>query len=164
MQWSFVVMLVESLVMVHKYYALLCVTFFGSMLDEDDGLMTLDRFDVLLLKVIDEVLVETLGRINAQIIYEYLEKKGCAKHEICQGLEMFSMELGMLLGCGRGQMLGSAPILEETILKVLCLKTGNKYDPNKRARFADYVRELKGIYNKKPQRIVASTEVEVITP
>jgi len=45
------------------------------MLDEDDDLMPLDRFDMLLLEVIDEVLVESLGRINAQIIYVYLGKK-----------------------------------------------------------------------------------------
>jgi len=69
----------------------------------------------------------------------------------------------MLLGDGRGQILGSAPILEETILKLLCFQTGNKYDSNKRGRFADYVRELKEIYNKKPQILAPRTELEVRT-
>ena len=162
MHLSFVAMLAESLVTFHKYYTLFHVTFFCSVFDEEDDLMSPDRFDGLLLKVIDEVLVESLGRMNAQIIYEYLGKKGCPKHEICWNLEMFSTELRMLLGDGRGQILGSAPILEETILKLLCFETGNKYDSNRRAHFADYVRELKEIY--KVRAIVARTELEVRTP
>jgi hypothetical protein len=111
------------------------------------GLPTLDEFDKLLLKAIDETLQYSLGDINSQIIYEYLEKKHCPVPEIPQKLDAFSTELRYLLGSGRGQILGSAAILEKAIAKVLCFKLGMEFNEIGPILFVDYVRSLKEVYN-----------------
>ncbi len=109
------------------------------------------------------MLTEVVGEINMQIIYDYLEKKSCPKSDVCQRLEVFSMELRMLLGPGRGQMLGSAGVLEKTILKVLCSKIG--IAPNlERTDFPDYLRELKEAYKQGRQASPFKMEMEVKNP
>jgi len=108
---------------------------------------SLDKFDKLLIQVIDEVLRYTLGDLNTSIIYEYLEKRYCPLNDIPNNLEAFSMELKNLLGCGRGQILGSAHILEKTILKVLCARLGLKFDFDGPIAFADCIRKLKEMYS-----------------
>jgi hypothetical protein len=123
----------------------------------------LDQFDALLLKAINDVLTEVVGNINTQIIYDYLEKRGCPPSEICQKLEVFSMELGMLLGSETSQMLGSAGILEKTVLKVLCSKIGIACNPE-RADFPEYVRELKEVYKQRRQAAASKVEMEVKNP
>jgi len=107
----------------------------------------LDDFDNLLIKVIDEVLRYALGDMNASIIYAYLEKKCCPLKEIPNNLEMFSTELRNLLGSGRGQILGSAPIIEKTILKALCIKLGLKASLENFANFVECVQKLRELYN-----------------
>ena len=84
----------------------------------------MDEFDETLLTAIDEILQYTLGDVGAQDIYKYLERTGCPKHEIPNNLDTFSIELRKILGEGRGQILGSAPILEEAIAERLCAKLG----------------------------------------
>ena len=123
----------------------------------------LDQFDVLLLKAIDYVLIESVGETNTQIIYDYLEKKACPKSDVYEKLDAFSMELGMLLGSGRGQMLGSAGILEKTILKVLCSEMGITCNPE-RTDFPDYVRELKEVYKQRKLGSRFKMEMEVKNP
>ena len=123
----------------------------------------LDQFDALLLKSIDDVLTEVVGEINTQIIYEYLEKKSCPISEICQKLEVFSMELRMLLGSGRGQMLGSIRVLEKTVLELLCSRIGIPCDPT-RVDFPGYVRELKEGYEQRRQKSLSKIEMEVKNP
>jgi hypothetical protein len=108
---------------------------------------TLDEFDKLLLTAIDETLRYSLGNINAQIIYDYLEKKCCPMPEIPQKLDAFSAELRYLLGPGRGQILGSAAILEKAIAKVLCFKLGTQFNEIGPILFEDYVKSLKEAYN-----------------
>ena len=108
---------------------------------------TLEEFDNLLLKTIDETLKYVLGDINAQIIYRYLEKKSCPMLEIPRKLNIFSAELRMLLGPGRGQILGSAPILEETIAELLCHKLGIKFNEERPIMFESCIRKLKEDYN-----------------
>jgi hypothetical protein len=123
----------------------------------------LEEFEVILLKTIDEVLVEVLGERNKQVIYEYLEKKSCHIPQIYDKLDVFSAELRNLLGPGRGGILGSAPILEETILRVLCHKIGVTYDSRK--PFSKYVKELKETFNqRKSQILVHKIETEVKIP
>ncbi len=107
----------------------------------------LDEFDVLLLRAIDDVFTEVFGKINTQIIYDYLEKKSCPMSEICQKPEVFSMELGILLGLGRGQILGSASILEETVLSLLFSRMGIVCNVEK-TDFSNCVKELKKSANK----------------
>jgi hypothetical protein len=123
----------------------------------------LDQFDALLLKSIDDVLTEVVGEANTHIIYVYLEKKSCPISEICQKLEVFSLELRMLLGFGRGQMLGSAGVLEKTVLKVLCSRIGIVCNPE-RSDFPEYVRELKEVYKRNRQASSFKIEVEVKNP
>ncbi|HYB68283.1 MAG TPA: hypothetical protein VEC97_01945 [Candidatus Acidoferrales bacterium] len=119
-----------------------------------------EEFEVILLKTIDEVLVDVLGERNKQVIYDYLEKKACRMPQIYDKLDVFSAELRNLLGPGRGGILGSAPILEETILRVLCHKIGVKYDSAK--PFLSYVKELRETFNqRKSQILVRKMETEV---
>jgi hypothetical protein len=106
----------------------------------------LDRFDELLVKIIDETTKYCLGDANALIIRSYLEKKSCPLDEIPEKLEAFSMELRNILGFGRHQMYGAASILEETIAQALCLKLKIPYDQEGPIAFPDYIRKLKKAY------------------
>ena len=123
----------------------------------------LDEFDALLLKAIDDVFTEVFGKINTQIIYDYLEKKSCSMSEVCQKPEVFSMELGILLGSGRGQILGSASILEKTVLSVLCSRMGIVCDLEK-TDFSKYVRELEEVCKQRKQVSFSRVEMEVKNP
>jgi hypothetical protein len=123
----------------------------------------LDQFDALLLKAIDDVFTEVVGKTNTQIIYDYLERKSCPIPEICQKLEVFSMELRMLLGSGRGQMLGSAGVLEKTVLQAFCFRIGIAYNPE-RTDFPEYVRDLKEVYKQRRQATPFKIEMEVKNP
>ena len=126
----------------------------------------MDKFDELLVKVIDETTKYCLGEANALILYNYLEKKSCSLDEIPEKLEVFSMELRNVLGFGRRQIYGAASILEETIAQALCLKLKLPYDEKGPIVFADYIRELKKIYCQKTKEDlcthVESTHVENI--
>lgn len=122
----------------------------------------LEEFDILLLQTIDEILRDSLGDINTEIIYGYLQKRSCSKSEIPQKLEIFSDELRTLLGGGRGQILGTAQILENTIVKVLCFKLKIEFDP-KEYGFTNYIRKLKEIYEqKKTHESTSIPEMEVV--
>lgn len=122
-----------------------------------------EEFEVILLKTIDEVLVDVLGERNKQVIYDYVEKKSCPMPQIYDRLDVFSAELRNLLGFGRGGILGSAPILEETILRVLCHKIGVTYDSTK--PFLSYVKELKETFNQRKSQVsVRKIETEVKIP
>ena len=123
----------------------------------------LDQFDALLLKSIDDVFTEVVGEGNTKVIFDYLEKRSCPPSEIYQRLDTFSKEMRMLLGSGRGQMLGSARVLETTVLRVLCARMGIAFDP-RRTDFPDYVRELKEAYKQKRQTSQSKIEVEVKNP
>jgi hypothetical protein len=103
----------------------------------------LDKFDELLVKVIDETTKYCLGEVNALILYNYLAKRHCSLEEIPEKLEVFSTELRNILGFGRRQIYGAASILEETIVHALCLKLEMPYDEKGPIVFADCVRKLK---------------------
>jgi len=107
----------------------------------------MDEFDEAVLSAIDEILQYTLGDIGTQAIYSYLERTGCPKSEIPNKLDAFSAELRRLLGSGRGQMLGSAPILEEAIAERLCAKLGTKLEGRLPTAFSIFIRKLKEDYN-----------------
>jgi len=105
-----------------------------------------NEFDGLLILTIGEVLRDSMGDLNAQIIFEYLEKRSCTMQEIPKKLDIFSIELRRLLGCDRGQLLGSAAILEETIARVLCFKLGVKFDEKLPIVFPNYMGKLRQIF------------------
>lgn len=108
-------------------------------------LSNIDEFDKVLVETIDLVLRECLGDVNAEIIYEYLERRSCSMSEIPQKLDFFSNELRALLGFGKGQILGSGAILEETIANVLCYEMGITPNITGPIKFANFVKELKEI-------------------
>jgi hypothetical protein len=113
-------------------------------------LADLEEFDQLLVVTIVEVLQESLGVRNAQIVLDYLEKKSCPMRELPDKLSIFSVEMRRLLGSERGQLLGSAAILEETIAKVLCFKVGVEFEEEIPIILSKFVEKLRGVYyNKK---------------
>lgn len=119
-----------------------------------------EKFDKLLVQVIDQVIRYSLGDVNASTIYNYLEKKKCPLEDIPNNLEVFSMELRNLLGSGRGQILGSAVILEKAILKAFCIKLGLKYNLEGPIVFADCIRELREAYNHGKQTALQSCHTQ----
>jgi len=106
----------------------------------------MDEFDEALLASIDEILRYTLGDACTKIIYNYLERNAFPKSEIPNRLDSFSEELRKLLGAGRGQILGSAPILEEAIAERLCAKLGKKPQGRLPVAFSIFIHKLKEDY------------------
>ena len=116
-------------------------------------LADLEEFDQLLVVTIVEVLQESLGVRNAQIVLDYLEKKSCQTRELPDKLSVFSVEMRKLLGSERGQLLGSAAILEETIARVLCFKLGVEFEEQVPIVLSKFVEKLRGIYPNKKEII-----------
>jgi hypothetical protein len=132
----------------------------------------LNEFDELLLRVIDKTLRYCLGEANADIVYNYLKQTGVQREEIPMKLEEFSMGLRDLMGNSQGQILGFAPILEETILEALCVEMRIRFDKTNSASFQNRVRELREVYRRKGienqtvrisslERDVSSTELSI---
>jgi hypothetical protein len=89
----------------------------------------LDEFDQMLLDTIDKAFKYSLGEENTKIIFDYLDKKSCSKTEVPQKLPLFSLELRKVMdseesriGRARASVQGSALIIEETIVRMLCLR------------------------------------------
>jgi hypothetical protein len=116
----------------------------------------MDEFDEALLTAIDEIFRYTLGDACTQIIYNYLKRNSFPKYEIPNRLDKFSEELRNLLGDGRGQILGSAPILEEAIAERLCTKLGIKPQGRLPVPFPIFIPKLKENYQSKRQEAAVS--------
>ena len=106
-----------------------------------------DGFDDMLLRAIDKTLRHVLGDIDTVVIYSYLEKRGCRSNEIPTKLGEFSTELRRILGSGRGQVLGAASILEETIVENLSAELKIYLNNPRLAQFADSIKKLREAYN-----------------
>jgi hypothetical protein len=104
-----------------------------------------DKFNNLLLRVIDETLRYTLGDINTHIIFDYVEKRYCPFSEVPTHLQILSEALRDLLGSGRGQILGAASILERTIAETFCRKLGMEFDEREFTVFANYIEKLRKV-------------------
>ena len=113
----------------------------------------LEEFDQLLVVTIVEVLQESLGVLNAQIVLDYLEKRSCPVRELPNKLSIFSVEMRKLLGWDRGQLLGSAAILEETIAKVLCFKVGVEFEEQIPIVLSKFAEKLRGVYYNKKETV-----------
>lgn len=109
----------------------------------------MDEFDELLSRVIDKTMRYCLGEENADVVYNHLEGRGVKREEIPMKLEEFSIGLRDLMGNGPNQILGFAPILEETILEALCVQVEISFDKTDSAWFPNRVRKLKEVYNRK---------------
>jgi hypothetical protein len=108
-----------------------------------------ETFNAELLQAIDDTLVYCLGEINARILYQFMEKKGFTKHEIPENLDVFVEILENLVGRGRGQILGAATILENSILKDLCKKLDVKYAEIGSGYFPEQCSKVREIYLRK---------------
>jgi hypothetical protein len=115
---------------------------------------SLDRFNNLLLLVIDETLRYTLGDTNTHVIFDYIEKRYCPFSEVPTNLQILSEALRDLLGSGRGQILGSAPILEKVIAEIFCSKLGMQFDKEGFTVFANYIENLKEAYRNKEVKML----------
>jgi len=118
----------------------------------------LEEFDEILLRVIDKTIRNVFGDRNAGIIYDYLRKTGCPMPEIPTKPDEFSAGLRKILGSGRRQLLGAAPILEETILEALCTELKIKADIEGATCFADRVKKLRRVYDENRARHLAHLE------
>lgn len=107
-----------------------------------------EQFDEMLSAAIDKTLRYVLGDINTDVVYNYLEKSGLSLKEIPTNPDEFSTELRKILGSGRGQILGAASILEETILEILRKELEIDVDIPRPAQFAETVKKLRNIYVK----------------
>jgi len=116
----------------------------------------LDEFDEALLNAIDSILRFALGDACTQIICHYLERTSFPKSEISKRFGRFSEELKNLWGDGRGQILGSAPILEETIAGRICAELGTKLQGELQVAFSTSIRKYKEDYYLSAQENVIS--------
>jgi hypothetical protein len=121
----------------------------------------LDEFDEMLVGTVDRVIKCSLGEENARIVFEYLAKKSCSLMEIPQNLSLFSLELRKVLDSDesrlnrlRANVQGSVEVIEETIIRMLCLqiaRTGMKLGGIRlgelcQATFAEYITKFKEAY------------------
>jgi hypothetical protein len=118
---------------------------------EGDCLEQEDResggFNDMLSRVIDKTLRHVFGDINTGVIYKYLERRGCSLSDIPAKPNEFSAELRNILGTGRGQILGAASILEETIVETLSAELRIDFEYPRPAQFADNIEKLREVYN-----------------
>ncbi|UCE16692.1 MAG: hypothetical protein JSV12_03565 [Candidatus Bathyarchaeota archaeon] len=96
-----------------------------------------DRFNELLLKVIDEELKQMFGEAAALIIYAHLEDNySLERTEIPEKLDVFIMGLEEFLSSG-------AQVIQKIILKKVYLTFGCKCETKQGYGFIDYLTELK---------------------
>ena len=115
------------------------------------------EFDDLLFRAIDETIRYILGDTDATIVLGYLENNGCSKEEIGQKLKFFCSTLEVLVGKNRGQMLGAACILEETIVEHLARKIGKRLLMRQPIDFIGCVEELRQYYLQNGNPLVKRT-------
>ena len=124
----------------------------------------MDEFDKALLNAIDEILQYTIGDVGTKIIFNYLERNCFPKSEIPIKLNKFYEELRRLLGSGKGQILGSAPILEEAIAERLCSKLGIKMQATFPISFPTFILKLKEDYYSKGNEPTLSVIETLVKP
>ncbi|MEM3551660.1 MAG: hypothetical protein QXV01_11290 [Candidatus Bathyarchaeia archaeon] len=94
------------------------------------------EFNTVLIDVVDEALQTILGESGKEVVYYYLKNSyTLRKEDIPENPELFTEFLNKLFGAG-------TKIIENTILKNLCLKLGIKYNEAKNAKLTDLLREI----------------------
>jgi hypothetical protein len=112
------------------------------------GPYSMEDFDRILLETIMETFDDSIGEVNTQIIFQYIENRSCPLQDIPQRLAFFSSELRKIFGFGRGMMLGSAVIFEQAITERFCRKIGAKYSERGPFVFASFIEKLREEYAK----------------
>ena len=96
-----------------------------------------EKFDKLLLKIIDEELRHIFGEAATTIIYNHLERNHSLKREeIPEKLEDFIRGLEEFLGSG-------AQVIQKMTLQKLYSCSGVRCQVKKGSSFIDYVAEIK---------------------
>jgi len=96
-----------------------------------------EKFNKLLLKIIDEELKQIFGESATLIIYNYLETNYSLKREeIPEKIEVFTRGLEEFLGSG-------AQVVQKITLRKLSLYSGVQCQVKEGYSFADYVTEIK---------------------
>lgn len=116
--------------------------------------LTNERFDELLVETINEVLMFVFGDKSAQNIYNYLQRKSCAKKEIPRKLEVFSTELRNVLNDNRPIGFSNritrpdkAVTVERTIARILCRKLGTRFlEETGPLNLSSFILELRSLY------------------
>ncbi|KPV64296.1 MAG: hypothetical protein AOA66_0256 [Candidatus Bathyarchaeota archaeon BA2] len=97
----------------------------------------METLDNLLLKVVDETLMQVFREAGAKVIYDYLENNSHLKlEEIAEKPEVFSAGLEKLLSSG-------ASVIEKLVLKNMYHKLELKFEEKKGYGFSDYVKKLR---------------------
>jgi hypothetical protein len=87
------------------------------------------RFEGALLEAVDESLLMLLGESGAAALYFHIERISSLKRsEIPRRLKEFSLATATIFGAG-------APVVEQSILRILCEKLGMDYEGTKDMEF-----------------------------
>ncbi|RLI46716.1 hypothetical protein DRO69_02435 [Candidatus Bathyarchaeota archaeon] len=98
---------------------------------------TKEKFNKLLLKIIDEELKHIFGEVATSIIYNYLERNYSLKREeIPEKLEVFTRGIEQFLGSG-------AQVVQKITLQKLSACSGVQCQVKEGYSFVDYVTEIK---------------------
>lgn len=117
---------------------------------------TLEEFDKILVKVIDETLRYSLGDRTVEIFYEYLKRKGFTLSDVPRDPDFFFEELRAVLEFEDSGMrfrrvsgIGVVSILERTIVEILCRKFGLEFNEKGPIIFSQWVEKVRKVYNTK---------------
>lgn len=105
------------------------------------------------METIDECLKYTFGETTANLIYQYMSQRHCFFSEIPQKIGIFSEELRNIVGLEAGKVAGSAQILEETIVALLCGKIDFEYRRSGPFSFADWLQRLRKIHDDRKSQL-----------
>lgn len=134
---------------------------------------TLEEFNEILVKTIDETLRYSLGDRTVEIFYEYLRRKGFNLSDIPRDPDFFFGELRAVLEFEDSGMrfrrvsgIGIVSILERTIIEVLCKRFGLEFNEKGPIVFSEWVEKVREAYATKVAKSrlgFSSAETEVKT-
>ncbi|MEM4700955.1 MAG: hypothetical protein QXZ51_02295 [Candidatus Bathyarchaeia archaeon] len=117
---------------------------------------TLEEFDKILVKVIDETLRYSLGDRTVEIFYEYLKRRGFTLSDIPRDPDFFFEELRAVLEFEDSGMrfrrisgIGVVSIIERTIVEILCRKFGLEFNEKGPIIFSQWIEKIREAYSMK---------------
>ncbi|MEM0358361.1 MAG: hypothetical protein QXL77_08355 [Candidatus Bathyarchaeia archaeon] len=117
---------------------------------------TLEEFDKILVKVIDETLRYSLGDRTVEIFYEYLKRRGFTLSDIPRDPDFFFEELRAVLEFEDSGMrfrrisgIGVVSIIERTIVEILCRKFGLEFNERGPIIFSQWIEKIREAYSMK---------------
>ena len=130
-----------------------------------------DKFDDLLLRIMREVLNNSVGERSADMIFDHIERLLGSKMMIPYNLEVFSLELRRILsdneprfGLTKGvSTWGVATLIERTIAKWLCKELGIPFKAIGPIDFPSFIEDLRESYKKRQLKIESQDDKEANT-